>query len=200
MFGKSVEYSLFEALTPYLPFPANILTANLWLFSPIVSRLASLDNKMNSLVRTTTAITIVEAGYKSNVIPTTARAVIDHRIHPGSSIASTLDHLRKVINDDRIKINVLSDAKEPDPMTPIDSEIGIKIRNSIHRTLSNTNVIPGIFVALADSRWLTEFSEHIFRFAPMKMESNEVSGIHGPDERISVAAFEEAINFCYDFY
>ena len=64
MFGKSVEYSLFEALTPYLPFPANILTANLWLFSPIVSRLASLDNKMNSLVRTTTAITIVEAGYK----------------------------------------------------------------------------------------------------------------------------------------
>ena len=27
-----------------------------------------------------------------------------------------------------------------------------------------------------------------------------MSGIHGPDERISIAAFEEAINFCYDFY
>ena len=64
MFGKSVEYSLFESLTPYLPFPANVVTANLWLFSPIVSRLASLDNKMNAMVRTTTAITIIEAGYK----------------------------------------------------------------------------------------------------------------------------------------
>ena len=57
-----------------------------------------------------------------------------------------------------------------------------------------------MFVALADSRWLIDYSEHIFRFAPMKMESAEVSGIHGPDERISISAFEEAVNFCYDFY
>ena len=58
---------------------------NPW-FSPIVSRLASMDNMMNAFMRTTTAITIVDAGFKNNVIPTTARAIIDHRIHPGSGI------------------------------------------------------------------------------------------------------------------
>ena len=52
-------------------------------FSPIVSRLASMDNMMNAFMRTTTAISIVDAGFKNNVIPTTARAIIDHRIHPG---------------------------------------------------------------------------------------------------------------------
>ena len=86
LFGKSIEYYTFEGLTPYLPFPANVITANLWLFSPIVSRLASMDNMMNAFMRTTTAITIVDAGFKNNVIPTTARAIIDHRIHPGSGI------------------------------------------------------------------------------------------------------------------
>ena len=90
LFGKSIEYYTFEGLTPYLPFPANVITANLWLFSPIVSRLASMDNMMNAFMRTTTAITIVDAGFKNNVIPTTARAIIDHRIHPGSGIHSEL--------------------------------------------------------------------------------------------------------------
>ena len=41
---------------------------------------------MNAFMRTTTAITIVDAGFKNNVIPTTARAIIDHRIHPGFGI------------------------------------------------------------------------------------------------------------------
>ena len=46
---------------------------------------------MNAFMRTTTAITIVDAGFKNNVIPTTARAIIDHRIHPGSGIHSELN-------------------------------------------------------------------------------------------------------------
>ena len=61
MFGTSIEYNFFEGLTPYLPFPVNILTANLWLFGPLVSRLLSLDNKMNANIRTTSAITMVNA-------------------------------------------------------------------------------------------------------------------------------------------
>jgi len=105
-----------------------------------VSRALALDNMMNALVRTTTAITIVKSGYKNNVIPAKATAVIDHRIHPGHSIAGVLQHLERVIADDRVKIKQLAGAKEPDPMTPIDSIIGIKIRNSFHRTLTNTHV------------------------------------------------------------
>ena len=46
---------------------------------------------MNAFMRTTTAITIVDAGFKNNVIPTTARAIIDHRIHPGSGIHSEFE-------------------------------------------------------------------------------------------------------------
>ena len=36
--------------------------------------------------------------------------------------------------------------------------------------------VPSIFVALADSRWLLEFSDHIFRFNPLKMEKEEIKG------------------------
>ena len=36
--------------------------------------------------------------------------------------------------------------------------------------------VPSIFVALADSRWLLEFSDDIFRFNPLKMEKEEIKG------------------------
>ena len=97
-----------------------------------------------------------------------------------------------MINDDRVQIKPLANSKEPDPMTPVDSIFGVKIRNSIHRTLDGTNVseylplfrgqiqiyflVPSIFVALADSRWLLEFSDDIFRFNPLKMEKEEIKG------------------------
>ena len=39
----------------------------------------------NSLCRTTTAVTIFDAGIKENVIPPYAEAIVNHRIHPGQT-------------------------------------------------------------------------------------------------------------------
>lgn len=85
-FGKSLEYNTIEAFAPYVPFPVNVILSNLWLSGPVVSRLASMSNIINAMLRTTTAITIVKAGYKENVIPVVANAVLDLRIHPGQSV------------------------------------------------------------------------------------------------------------------
>ncbi|CBY12613.1 unnamed protein product [Oikopleura dioica] len=52
---------------------------------------------MNAVFRTTSAVTIFDAGYKSNVIPIQARAVVNLRIHPGQTIAQVLAHLKRVI-------------------------------------------------------------------------------------------------------
>ena len=143
---------------------------------------------------------MVSAGYKSNVIPTTAHATIDNRIHPGHSIQGTLDHLKRVINDDRVIITPRNGSKEPDPMTDPESPIGKQLQRSIQRTMKNTVPIPGIFIALADSRWLTDFSDSIFRLNPLKMDKDHLSGIHGPNERIKLYSYQEAINFLFDFY
>ena len=71
-FGKSLEYNTMEAFAPHVPFPFNVILSNLWLTGPLVSRIGSYDNIVNALLRTTTAITVVDAGYKNNVIPVTA--------------------------------------------------------------------------------------------------------------------------------
>ena len=37
---------------------------------------------------------------------------------------------------------------------------------------------------MADSRWLVDFSDNIVRLNPLKMDKEDLVGIHGPDKRI----------------
>ena len=65
--------------------------------------------------------------------------------------------------------------------------------------MSKTVALPAIFIAMADSRWLTDFSDSIFRLNPLKMDKTEIGGIHGPNEKIELYSYQETINFIFDF-
>lgn len=82
-FGRSLEYPMFEKIAPHIPFPGNVILSNLWFFGPVVSRLAKYSNILNAFVRTTTAITVVKAGYKDNVIPVSSsgKAFLIHNLN-----------------------------------------------------------------------------------------------------------------------
>lgn len=44
--------------------------------------LTGSDQTLRAVFGTTTSVNIIEGGFKQNVVPTTARAVINHRIAP----------------------------------------------------------------------------------------------------------------------
>ena len=143
------------------------------------------------------------------------------------SIQGTLEHLERVIGDERVKIVPRDGSKEPDPVrvliykisysfqpfafrntnviihpwsvTNPDSPIGKQIQRAIRRTMSKTVPLPAIFIAMADSRWLTDFSDSIFRLNPLKMDKSDIGGIHGPNEKIQLYSYQETINFIFDF-
>ena len=71
---------------------------------------------------------------------------MDLRIHPAQTVAQAMEHMRRVVDDPRVKFNIYGEASEPDKVTPVDSIIGKKIINSIHRTMTNT--VAGNFVFL----------------------------------------------------
>nr|CAD7459612.1 unnamed protein product [Timema tahoe] len=53
----------------------------------------------------------------SNVIPPSAKAVINHRVHPAQSVAEVIAHDRKVIDDPRVDIRVKI-SREAHPVSP----------------------------------------------------------------------------------
>lgn len=73
----------FTFLAPEMPFASKMAFSNMWLFRKAVYNRLGKSKEGNALMRTTISPTIFNSGVKDNVIPTTAKAVINFRILPG---------------------------------------------------------------------------------------------------------------------
>ncbi len=70
-----------------------------------------------AMVRTTFAVTTLQGSPALNVIAQTATAGVNIRIMLGDTSETVLAHLRKVIGDDRVEIDVV-EVYEPSPLSP----------------------------------------------------------------------------------
>ena len=66
---------------------------------PKVADVLYADRDVSAMLRNTISITVVHAGYKTNVIPGTAEAELDVRLLPGEDPKAFLDEITKVIGD-----------------------------------------------------------------------------------------------------
>lgn len=195
MFGNGPEQDMFEHLSTKFDFPLNIIMANLWLFSPILSRILELSPSTNAIVRTTTALTIFKAGIKSNVIPPTATATVNFRLHPAQTVQEVLDIVQNTIKDERVELSVLN-SFDPLPVSPNDMSLGYHIlQRTIHDVFSGPPVAPGVCVGNTDSRHFVNLTNSIYRFSPVVLKKEDVDRIHGLNERISKEAIELLVQF-----
>ncbi|XP_074977954.1 N-fatty-acyl-amino acid synthase/hydrolase PM20D1 isoform X2 [Caretta caretta] len=199
LFGHGPEIMILEHLASEFRFPLNLIMTNLWLFSPIISRIFEQKPSTNALIRTTTAITMFNAGIKSNVIPPSAKATVNFRIHPSQKVEEVLEIVKNTIADDRVKIH-LQEAFDPLPISPWDNHaFGVQI---FRRTLLDvfpdvSNIAPGICIGNTDSRHFTKLTDAIYRFNPLVFKPDDLPRVHGLNERISIEGYEKQVEFLY---
>ena len=133
------------------------------------------DPSGNALIRTTSAVTIINGGYKENVVPGISEATINHRIHPKMSVQEVLNYDRKTVDDLDVEIELLGSPIEPHPISPYDDNAqGFQIvSKSIMQVFNVSAVIPSIMVANTDTRWYLPLTKNVYRFSPSVMETKE---------------------------
>lgn len=180
-------------------YPLKLVYANLWLFRYPLSLVFSRMSMPNALIRTTSAVTMIQGGMKENVMPSEVSAIINHRIHPSDSVHSVLQTDRRIIDDESIQLSLIDGHTqfEPHPISPHDEQsFGFNaIRTSILENFEDTVVVPGIMVASTDTKWYLNLTRSIYRFSPAHIGSGEAQLFHGHDERISVDNYVRVINF-----
>jgi carboxypeptidase PM20D1 len=173
---------------PEMPFIYRIAFANSWLFK---------DQVLEPFYgKTTTAPTIFQSGVKDNVLPTEARAVINFRIVPGETPLDVKEHIRKVIKNDQIEINMMGNSTDPSPIREnyITPEYQL-IETTVKQLHPESIATPGLIMGGTDAKHFTELSENVIRFFPLRINPENRSGIHGNNERIPVSNFKEIIQF-----
>ncbi|HQG63092.1 MAG TPA: M20 family peptidase [Bacteroidales bacterium] len=182
---------------PEMPFYARAIFANKWLFKGVILKIYAGGSNSNALVRTTTAPTIFNAGFKDNVVPTKAEAVVNFRILPGETSNDVIEHLKKVIADNRVVIKELEGRKEPAPDSPINVPGFDVIHKTIRQVYPEALVAPTMMIAASDSRKYTGVSSNIYNFAPIMVTSEDLARTHGLNERNKIEDYKRGIGFFY---
>lgn len=182
-------------LGPEMPFLNKMAFANKNLFQALIINKYEATSSGNALIRTTTAPTIFNSGVKDNIIPLTAKTTLNFRILTGSTIQDVIDHIKNVIEDDRIKIKKGNFNTEPSRVSDTDSYGFRTIHKTISQIYPEVVVSPYLVVGATDARHFNELSDHIYRFLPTRITASNVKSFHGLNERIAIAEFEDAIRF-----
>jgi len=187
----------FDYMGPEMPFSLKAVFANTWLFEKIILGIYQGKPASNALVKTTTSPTIFNSGIQDNVLPLQARATINFRILPGETSNSTLEHIKRVINDDRIVVEPYPGFSEPSPVSPIDSYGFKAIEKTIRQIFPDALVSPSLVNATTDSRHYTRLTNNVYRFLPYIAEEEDLERFHGINERLEIDAFRNTIRFYY---
>lgn len=192
---SGVPRETFETIAPEMPLTNRVLLSNLWLTEPLVRRELARQPASNAMLRTTAALTMFNAGSKSNVLPGHAQALINFRILQGDSVANLKAYLERTIRDPGVKVELFGDAREPTPVSPVDSPAYKLINRTIRETMPDAIVAPGLVIAGTDSRNMGNLSANIYRFLPIRAKPEDLARFHGTNERVSVKNYAETIGF-----
>jgi carboxypeptidase PM20D1 len=192
---RGVAKEMFETIAPEMSGFGRVALTNLWLFGPVVQSQLEKGASTNAMMRTTTALTVVNAGNKDNVLPGEASATVNFRLLPGDTKASVMEHVKQRAGSDRFELLALPGASEASPVSPTQSASYQALNRTIREVFPGTLVAPGLMIGATDSRHFTGLSDHVYRFSPVRAKPEDLPRFHGTNERISVANLAELIRF-----
>ncbi|HEX2999810.1 MAG TPA: M20/M25/M40 family metallo-hydrolase, partial [Armatimonadota bacterium] len=94
-------------------------------------------------------------------------------------------------SSDPVRIN----GWDPSPVSRDDSPEYALLERTIRQVFPEALVAPFLMIAATDSRHFTSLSANIFRFVPMRIDSEDLARMHGVDERIALDSCARMVKF-----
>lgn len=162
-----------------------------------IAELGPLAKLVGATIRTTINPTMLEAGYKVNVVPGTASAAIDARIVPGQQ-EQFIAELDALIGPDvtREWIEYL----EPNEVA-FDVDLVAAMREALVAEDPGAHAVPYLLSGGTDAKMLTALGIAGYGFVPQRLpeDLDFASLFHGVDERVPVDALRFGVRVLHRF-
>ena len=160
-----------------------------------------LDNEPQhwSMLHTSLVPTIINGGYRYNVIPSEAKATLDVRLHPDENQTTFLDDLRRVINDPRVEVRWARDRYRPAGASSLNTEAFAVIQAQVKKHY-DTVVLPTMSTGASDMAQIRSKGIQCYGIGPAldTEDGPKGFGAHSDQERILEAELHKFVRFQYD--
>lgn len=187
---------LLDYVAPAAPFGLRLVFANQWLLGGFVKSKMLRTPSTAAALRTTTAPTIIRGGEKDNVLPAAAVATVNFRLLPGDSVAAVIARVKELIADPEVKVSILGEGRNASPVSRTDNAAFTHLHKTIKGVFPQALVAPYVVVGATDARAYAHLApQATYRFMPVRMAQTDIERLHGANERISTAAYQDVIRF-----
>jgi acetylornithine deacetylase/succinyl-diaminopimelate desuccinylase-like protein len=158
----------------------------------------------DGLVRNIFVPTIVDGGFRANVLPGTAEATVNMRMLPGQKPRPLIRELRRVVADPKVTITpiVTGDATVEETLDAFDkraAQAPSTTDTDLYRALvregrrqwPNVEVTPALFEAGTDATPWRQRGIPVYGVYPYPISHGDLMAMHGNDERVPIKGLEQ---------
>jgi acetylornithine deacetylase/succinyl-diaminopimelate desuccinylase-like protein len=153
-----------------------------------IAKLGPMARMLGATLRDTANPTMLKAGYKANVIPATAEAVVDCRVLPGRQAAFERE-VDELIGPDVTREWI---SELPSYETTFDGDLVDAMNDALVAIDPEARTVPYMLSGGTDAKAFARLGIRCFGFAPLRLppELDFSALFHGVDERVPVDALE----------
>ena len=171
---------------------------NWWVLRPFVKGYIKNDPLLESLTTNTITVTkIFNPPGPPNKISTTSTAFLDCRLQPGVSKKAFIRKVEKILDDPRISIKEVNNAKEANATSP--DKYFEAMEEAILHEDPKAVVIPVLFPATTDNSLFRALNISTYGFVPAVLDQGTIASVHNVNEKLPVIALEQGIKIYRNF-
>jgi acetylornithine deacetylase/succinyl-diaminopimelate desuccinylase-like protein len=151
----------------------------------------------NSMLRSSISPNMVNAGFRVNVVPGEATAVLDVRMLPGEDVEPLKAELRRIIDDPAVEVADHEASGFPDASaTRLDTEFFRAIENAQKKVFPEAITLPTMSTGATDSAKIRAKGVQAYGVGTLRTDDDE-GRMHGNDERVLVSGLPKYLEFLY---
>ena len=157
----------------------------------------SRDPLLHALIRNTIAPVIIKGGFRANVIPGSAEALVNLRMIPGSDPAALMRDIARVIGDTSIHLSIGTRYAQAVPESPRTTDLYRALEHAARATFPGAEVTPYLFQAGTDAGAWRSKGVPVYGIYPYPIDADDLTRMHGNDERVSIASLGQGTEMIY---
>jgi acetylornithine deacetylase/succinyl-diaminopimelate desuccinylase-like protein len=160
------------------------------------------DPLLYAVMRNTIAPVLLNAGFRSNVIPGSAEATVNVRLIPGTDPNAIVREIQMVIRDPAVEVKLVAPAAPSmAPADPPASSEHTELFQALVReagvTFPGAAVTPYLFHAGTDAGAWRSRGVPVYGIYPYPITAEDLTRMHGNDERVSIESLRQGTELIY---
>ncbi len=164
-------------------------------YRPVIAKVMSAISPLAaSLIKTTLAFTVCHGSEGNNVLPEEAYVIGNLRYSHHQPLEASLKEISRYARRYDIEVQVL-DPGFSSAITDYRSEGFRLVEKAVNAVFPGVHTSPYLMTGASDARYMSRVSECCIRFAPFRIDEEQLNSIHGVNESVDLSCLVPAVEF-----